>query len=91
MYINFFNIKKAQNFSACPTTLLTQKKNRERLCCIFQGSLQEHKKHIDKIFAEEAATLMESKSMKNTFKNIKISVVVKNRSSIKNLVVKTEL
>ena len=74
-----------------PTALLTQKQNRERLCCIFPGSLLEYKKQIDKIFTEETAMLMESKSMRNTFKNIKISAVVKNKSSIKNLVVKTKL
>ena len=51
----------------------------------------EYKKQIDKIFAEETATLLDSKSMKNVFKNIKIIAVVKNKSSIKNLVVKTKI
>ena len=77
--------------SVCPTALSTQKQESERICCIFPGSVLEYKKQIDKIFAEETATLLDSKSMKNTFKNIKIIVVVKNKSSIKNLVVKTKI
>ena len=38
---------KPNILSACPTALLTQKQNRERLCCIFLGSLLEYKKQID--------------------------------------------
>ena len=62
--------------------------------CLYSISLSTKKPKtlsIDTIFAEETATLLESKSMKNTFKNIKISAVVKNKSSIKNLVVKTKI
>ena len=83
--------KKPKILSVCPTAFSTQKQERERICCIFPGSVLEYKKQIDKIFAEETATLLDSKSMKNTFKNIKIIVVVKNKSSIKNLVVKTKI
>ena len=83
--------KKPKILSVCPTVLLTQKQDRERLCCIFPGSLLEYKKQIDKIFAEETAALLESKSMKNTFKNIRILAVVTNKSSIKNLVAETIL
>ena len=83
--------KKQKMLSVCPTVLSTQKQERERICCIFPGSVLEYKKQIDKIFAEETATLLDSKSMKNTFKNIKILAVVKNKSSIKNLVVKTKI
>ena len=83
--------KRHKISSVCPTTLSTQKQERERICCIFPGSVLEYKKQIDKIFAEETATLLDSKSMKNTFKNIKIVAVVKNKSSIKNLVVKTKI
>ena len=77
--------KKPKTLSVCPTVLLTQKQDRERLCCLFPGSLLDYKKEIDKIFAEETAVLLESKSMRNTFKNIRILVVVKNKSSIKTL------
>ena len=59
--------KKPKTLSVCPTVLLTQKQDRERLCCLFPGSLLEYKKEIDIIFAEETATLLESKSMRNTF------------------------
>ena len=83
--------KKPKNFSVFPTVLLTQKQERERLCCLSPGSLLEYKKEIDKIFAEETAVLLESKSMRNTFLNIRILAVVKNKSSIKNLVVKTKI
>ena len=75
--------KKPKNFSVFPTVLLTQKQERERLCCLFPGSLLEYKKEIDIIFAEETATLLESKSMRNTFKNIRILAVIKNKCSIK--------
>ena len=83
--------KKQKMSSVCLTVLSTQKQERERICCIFPGSVLEYKKQIDKIFAEETATLLESKSVQNTFKNIKIIAVVKNKSSIKNLVVKTKI
>ena len=53
--------KKPKNVSVFPTVLLTQKQERERLCCVFPGSLLEYKKEIDKIFAEETAILLESK------------------------------
>ena len=77
--------------SVYPTAHSTKKQERERICCIFPGSVLEYKKQIDKIFAEETATLLDSKSMQNTFKNVKIIAVVKNKSSIKNLVVKTKI
>jgi len=83
--------KKQKMLSVCPTALFTQKQERERICCIFPGSVLEYKKQIDQIFKEETATLLDSKSMQNTFKNIKIIAVVKNKSSIKNLVVKTKI
>jgi len=73
--------------------LFSLPKNRTETDCAvyFQDLYWNTKKQIDTIFAEETAVLLESKSMKNTFKNIKISAVVKNKSSIKNLVVKTKL
>ena len=72
-YSNSLTSNKLKTSSVCPTALLTQKQDSEILCCIFPGSLLECKKQIDEIFAEETAmhTLMESKSMKNTFKNTK--------------------
>ena len=75
----------------CPlyVQLLSLPKNRKEK--EYAGSVLEYKKQIDKIFAEETATLLDSKSMQNTFKNIKIIAVVKNKSSIKNLVVKTKI
>ena len=54
-----FISKKPKTFSACPTALLTQKQDSERLCCIFPGSLLDCKKQIDEIFAEKTATRME--------------------------------
>jgi hypothetical protein len=43
--------KKQKMSSVCPTVLSTQKQDRERICCIFPGSVLEHKKQIDRIFA----------------------------------------
>ena len=83
--------KKLKTNSACPTVLLPQYQDKERMCCMFPGSLLEKKSFIDKIFAEEYALLLESKHMKKVFGNITISAVIKNRVSIKNLVVKTKL
>ena len=66
-YSSALSSKKPKTLSVCPTVLLTQKQDREKLCCLFPGSLLEYKKEIDIIFAEETATLLESKSMRNTF------------------------
>ena len=63
----------------------------EKMCCRFPGSALELKPKIDKIFKEETEKLFESKFIKNAFKNTKICAVVKNKKSIKNLVVKTKL
>ena len=55
------------------------------------GSMLEFSSDMNRIFAEETATLLASKSMKNTFKDIKKLAVIKNKSSLKNLVVKTKI
>ena len=63
----------------------------EKMCCIFPGSALELKPKIDAIFREETAKLFESKFIRNAFKNTKICAGLKNKKSIKNLVVKTKL
>ena len=63
----------------------------EKMCCIFPGSALELKKEIDVIFREETAKLFETKYVKDAFKNTKICAVVKNKKSIKTLVVKTKI
>ena len=64
---------------------------KQKISSVRPTALSTQKQERERIFAEETATLLDSKSMKNTFKNIKILAVVKNKSSIKNLVVKTKI
>ena len=73
------------------TVLSPKKQDKEILCCIFPGSMLEIKPTIDKIFQEELSKFMKDKKMKKLFKNINICVIVKNKLSIKNLVVKTKI
>jgi hypothetical protein len=55
--IDVASTKKFKSSSACPTvSLLTQKQNRERLCCIFPGSMLKFNSGIKRIFAQETAT-----------------------------------
>jgi len=84
--------KKLKSSLICPTvSLLTQKQNREKLCCIFPGSMLEYSKEIKSIMAAETATLLSHSNMRRVFKNINIMAVFKNKSSLKNLVVKTKI
>ena len=64
---------------------------KERLCCIFPGSMMEIKPIINKIFKEELATFVESSRMKKVFRDINVCAIVKNKKNIKNLVVKTKI
>ena len=83
---------KLKTSSECPTvSLLTSSQNREKLCCVFPGSMLEYSKEIKKIFAEETATLLAHKNMRKTFKDINIMAVIKNKLSLKNLVAKTKI
>ena len=84
--------KKLKTSSNCPTvSLLTPKQNREKLCCVFPGSMLEYSKEIKSIFAAETATLLSHPNMRRTLKNIAIMPVIKNKASLKNLVVKTKI
>ena len=51
----------------------------------------EFSKEIKSIFAEETVTLLAHKNMRKTFKDINIMAVIKNKSSLKNLEVKTKV
>ena len=55
------------------------------------GSMLEIKKQIDEIFREETATLIQSVKIKNALKDINICTAVKNKNSIKKLVVTTKI
>ena len=84
--------KKLKTSFECPTvSLLTPKQNREKLCCVFPGSMLEFTKEIKSIFAVETATLLSHPNMRRTFKDIAIMPVIKNKASLKNLVVKTKI
>ena len=64
---------------------------KEKLCCIFPGSMMENKPVVDKIFKEELATFVELNRMKKVFHNINVCAIVKHKKSIKKLVVKTKI
>ena len=49
------------------SAVLSQKQVKERLCCIFPGSMMENEPVIAKKFREEIATLLESSKMKKNF------------------------
>ena len=51
----------------------------------------EFSKEIKRIFAKETATFLAHKNMRKTFKDINTMAVIKNKSSLKNLVVKTKV
>jgi len=81
---------KKQKTSACMTVLSPDSK-KERLCCIFPGSVLEIRDEINQIFKDELNLLFKSKKMKKVFENINVCAIIKNKSSIKNLVVKTKI
>ena len=85
------NNKKLKTSSSYLTVLSSKKQAKERICCIFPGSMMELKPVIDNIFREEMATFVESKRMKNIFHEINVCAIVKNKKNIKNLVVKTKV
>jgi hypothetical protein len=79
---------KKQKISACMTVLSPDSKKKERLCCIFPGSVLEIRDEINQIFKDELSLLHKSKTMRKVFENINVCAVIKNKKSIKNLVVK---
>ena len=82
---------KKQKTSACMTVLSSDSKKKERLCCIFPGSVLEIRNEINQIFKEELSLLFRSKTMGKVFENINVCAIIKNKKSIKNLVVKTKI
>ena len=72
------------------TVLSSESKKAERLCCIFTESVLKICK-INQIFKEEISLIFKSKTKKKVFENINVYAVVKNKKSIKNLVVKTKI
>ena len=83
--------KKLKTSSSMLDVLSPKIQAKERLCCIFPGSMMEIKPVIDKIFKEEMATFVESNRMKKVFHDINVCAIVKNKKSIKNLVVRTKI
>ena len=82
---------KKQKTSACMTFLSSDRNKKERLCCIFPGSCLEIQKEIKQIFKEELSLLFKSKTMSRVFENINVCAIIKNKQSIKNLVVKSKI
>ena len=90
--LSILNTKfKKQKTSACMTVLSPDSKKKERLCCIFPGSVLEIRNEINQIFKDELSLLLKSKTMQKVFENINVCAVIKNKKSIKNLVVKTKI
>ena len=85
------NNKKVKTSSSSLTVLSSKKQAKERLCCIFPGSMMKIKPISDNIFREEMSTFVESNGMKKIFHEINVCAIVKNKKSIKNLGVKTKL
>ena len=73
------------------TVLSSSRNKKERLCCIFPGSCLEIEKEIKQIFKEELSLLFKSKTMNQVFENINVCAIIKNKQSIKNLVVKSKI
>ena len=82
---------KKQKNSACMTVLSSDSKKKERLCSIFPGSVLEIRNEINQIFKDELSLLFRSKTMVKVFENINVCAIIKNKKSIKNLVVKTKI
>ena len=82
---------KKQKTSACMTVLSSDRNKKERLCCIFPGSVLELQKEVNQIFKEELDLLFKSRTMKKVFENINVCAIFKNKKSIKNLVVKSKI
>ena len=82
---------KKQKTSACMTVLSSSRNKKERLCCIFPGSCLEIEKEIKQIFKDELSLLFKSKTMSRVFENINVCAIIKNKQSIKNLVVKSKI
>ena len=93
MALTVLSMKKIFKKKKTHVTVLSSdsKINEERFCCIFTGSTLEIKDEINKIFPEEIKILFKSDKMKRVFKNFNICTVFKNKKSIKNLVVKTNI
>ena len=66
------------------TVISSDSKKKERLCCIFPGSVLEIRKEINQIFKDELSLFFKSKTMEKVFENINVCAI------IKNLVVKTK-
>ena len=81
---------KIKKTSACRTVLSSDSKKKERLCCIFPGSVLEIRNEINQIFKDELSLFFKSKTMKKVFENINVYAIIKSKQSIKNLVVKTK-
>ena len=81
------------NTNPANLTVLSPQTDKEdkKLCCIFPGSALELRPIIDTIFREETAKHFESSFIKKAFKDTKLCTEVKNKKSIKKLVVKTKL
>ena len=65
------------------TVLSPDSKKKERLCCIFPGSVLEIRKEINQIFKDELSLFFKSKTMEKVFENINVCAIIKNKQSIK--------
>ena len=77
-------LKKQKN-SAFMTVLSPDSKKKERLCCIFPGSVLEIRKEINQIFKNELSLFFTSKTMEKVFENINVRAIIKNKQSLKTM------
>ena len=73
-----------QKTSACMTVLSPDSK-KERLCCIFPGSVLEIRDEINQIFKDELSLLFKSKKMKKVFEHIHVCAIIKTKVASKIL------
>ena len=82
---------KKQKTSACMTVISSDSKNKERLCCIFPGSVLEIRKEINQIFKDELSLFFTSKTMEKVFENINVRANHQQQTELKNHVVKNKI
>jgi len=76
---------KKQKTSACMTVLSPDSKKKERLCCIFPGSVLEFRKEINQIFKDELSFSSHRKQWKKFLKTSTFAQSSKTNRALKTM------
>ena len=76
---------KKQKTSACMTVISSDSKNKERLCCIFPGSVLEIRKEINQIFKDELSFSSHRKQRKRFLKTSTFAQSSKTNRALKTM------